>query len=247
MTSTATQNNSQLVGLEPLFRNDASPPKFSEKWMWARDASGGQKPQQFTIKKRLGKGSFGIVSLIERDDIVQGKSLPYAAKVATKNSGEGEETDSKIKGCAWSEACILPQLNHKHVIKCFGAFENDTSWIIVLEYISGGNLFERLESASKFSEKHAAHYIKQALDAVKYIHSKDIMHRDIKTENFLIRVKHSSPSDEEIVLSDFGFASSKNKEYIGCGSPVYTAPEIFKKFADMVGFYKNEVDIWSIG
>lgn len=113
---------------------------------------------------------------------------------------------------------------------------------LVMELVQGKELFDKIVERGQYSEKDAAHIVRQILSAVEYLHKNDIAHRDLKPENLLL-VKPKDPT--EIVITDFGlskFAAPHEAMKAACGTLSYVAPEVLK----MEG-YGKEVDLWSVG
>jgi len=113
-----------------------------------------------------------------------------------------------------------------------------------MEYCNGGELFDRIVAAQRFSERHAADVMSQMLSAIKHLHGHGIVHRDLKPENFLM----NDPSENsEVKLIDFGlskrFSAKKEVEkmHTVVGTPYYVAPEVLK------GNYDISCDVWSLG
>lgn len=135
--------------------------------------------------------------------------------------------------------------SHDNIVYMKEFVENKDHYYIVLEFLTGGELFDRIVESpmGHFTEKSAADVMRQLMHALSYLHSKKIVHRDLKPENFLLANKtESSP----IKIADFGFACSVEgeKSLRGlCGSPGYVAPEIIKEKEG----YGLAVDMWSMG
>ncbi|EJD04806.1 Pkinase-domain-containing protein [Fomitiporia mediterranea MF3/22] len=163
-SSQAKHDIPPLENLKPLFRHDEDPPEFDNIWLWAKDEKDDRKPCRFKRTRELGKGAYAVVWLIERDDIQEDMKLEFAAKVVSKRTErDGKElTDKQIKhreSFTKNEARVLARLRHKNVIICYGAFENEHSFVTILEYARGGDLFKRLQEAGRFTERDVAHYI----------------------------------------------------------------------------------------
>merc|ERR1719222_1191188 len=114
---------------------------------------------------------------------------------------------------------------------------------LVMELVTGGELFDRIVSRGNYTEKDAASLMATLCDALNYLHGKHIVHRDLKPENLL----YSSPADDAIIkVADFGLArvvSGKDMMKTACGTPGYVAPEILKN----QGYDSGAVDVWSAG
>merc|ERR1712141_411418 len=112
---------------------------------------------------------------------------------------------------------------------------------LVMELVTGGELFDRIVEKGSYTEKDAADLIKQVLSAVAYMHSSGVVHRDLKPENLLY---HSPDEDSKIMISDFGLSKMEESGIMAtaCGTPGYVAPEVLAQKP-----YGKAVDVWSIG
>ena len=128
------------------------------------------------------------------------------------------------------------------------SFETDKVIFIIMELVSGGDLFDRIIERGRFSEESARSVMHKILDAVKYLHSNKIIHRDLKPENILLV---SDSSDVEIKITDFGLAKRTNRDGLKtfCGTPQYFAPEVLQRKDSVAGQgrYGVEADMWSLG
>uniref|UniRef100_A0A8C7JII2 non-specific serine/threonine protein kinase n=1 Tax=Oncorhynchus kisutch TaxID=8019 RepID=A0A8C7JII2_ONCKI len=125
-------------------------------------------------------------------------------------------------------------------VQLFEVIETENTLYLIMEYASGGEVFDYLVSHGRMKEKEARAKFRQIVSAVHYCHLKNIVHRDLKAENLLL------DADSNIKIADFGFSNEftmGNKLDTFCGSPPYAAPELFqgKKYDG------PEVDIWSLG
>ena len=142
------------------------------------------------------------------------------------------------------ETNLMQKLNHPNITKILEMFEDDKFILIIMEYINGGNLFSFVKKRRKLSEKIAKFLFRQIILGIKHIHSKNIVHRDIKLENILIDLNN------RIKICDFGIGVILKSEdellYDQCGTPMYMAPEIILS-SKKKGYKGFPVDIWSSG
>uniref|UniRef100_A0A672SVY7 non-specific serine/threonine protein kinase n=1 Tax=Sinocyclocheilus grahami TaxID=75366 RepID=A0A672SVY7_SINGR len=178
----------------------------------------------YRLLKTIGKGNFAKVKL--------------ARHVLT-----GREVSRYIFNVTYTlfrEVRIMKVLNHPNIVKLFEVIETEKTLYLIMEYASGGEVFDYLVAHGRMKEKEARAKFRQIVSAVQYCHQKRIVHRDLKAENLLL------DADMNIKIADFGFS---NEFTIGskldtfCGSPPYAAPELFqgKKYDG------PEVDVWSLG
>lgn len=140
-----------------------------------------------------------------------------------------------------NEIDILLCVNHPYVIRCYDFFETAEELYIVMELVTGGELFDRICQRDSYSEAEAKIVLFQLCQAVLYLHKKGIVHRDLKPENILL----SGESDSgPIKVSDFGLSKIYSEKMLStaCGSPGYVAPEVL-----MADGYTPAVDMWSVG
>jgi serine/threonine protein kinase len=141
-----------------------------------------------------------------------------------------------------NEVTFLRKCNHNNIIRFHNFFDEEPEkCYLVLELVTGGELFDRISAKTVYSEKDARDLIQTLLDILVHLEEHKIAHRDLKPENLLLK-NHTSDSD--IVLIDFGFAANCNGRELKdqCGTPNYVAPEILSKRS-----YGCEVDLWSAG
>ena len=211
------------------------------------------------LEKCVGKGSFGEVYItsIKGDD-----KRKLATKKLERDQIEGTEAIKYLT----NEIKILNKLNHPNIAKFESVKKTKKHFYIVMEYCNGGELSKALEKYQEkygkpFSQEIVQHFMRQIIDAFKYIHSNKIIHRDIKLENILIN--YESEQDKEDLnlmkatakIIDFGFACFINKSgllYSTLGSPINMDPIILKKLnsnskkARQLG-YDQKADVWSLG
>lgn len=123
------------------------------------------------------------------------------------------------------EVRIMKMLDHPNIVKLFQVIETEKTLYLVMEYASGGEVFDYLVLHGRMKEKEARAKFRQIVSAVQYCHQKKIIHRDLKAENLLL------DSEMNIKIADFGFSNEftpGNKLDTFCGSPPYAAPELFQ-------------------
>uniref|UniRef100_UPI0037E6FDC7 calcium/calmodulin-dependent protein kinase type IV-like n=1 Tax=Semicossyphus pulcher TaxID=241346 RepID=UPI0037E6FDC7 len=183
----------------------------------------------YNLSSELGRGATSIVYRCEEKQTQK----PYALKVLKKT------IDKKI---VRTEIGVLLRLSHPNIIQLKEIFETDTDIALVLELVTGGELFDRIVERGYYSERDAAHVIKQILEAVAYLHENGVVHRDLKPENLLYA---DLSLDAPLKIADFGLSKIIDDQVTMktvCGTPGYCAPEILRGNA-----YGPEVDMWSVG
>uniref|UniRef100_A0A3Q3B424 MAP/microtubule affinity-regulating kinase 3 n=1 Tax=Kryptolebias marmoratus TaxID=37003 RepID=A0A3Q3B424_KRYMA len=181
--------------------------------------------------KTIGKGNFAKVKLARH--ILTGREV--AIKIIDKTQLNPNSLQKLFR-----EVRIMKILNHPNIVKLFEVIETERTLYLVMEYASGGEVFDYLVAHGRMKEKEARAKFRQIVSAVQYCHQKHIVHRDLKAENLLL------DADMNIKIADFGFSNEftlGNKLDTFCGSPPYAAPELFqgKKYDG------PEVDVWSLG
>lgn len=186
----------------------------------------------YKFDKVLGEGSFAVV----RKAMRKSTGEEVAVKIIDKNNLESDD-----QMALESEVEILSQIDHPNIVKLFEVFDDKTKFYMVMELMTGGELFDRIVEKEHYSEKEASDTLRPVVDAIRYCHSMGIAHRDLKPENLLF----SSPDPKaEIKITDFGLAKVLSNDLMttACGTPGYVAPEIL-----LGKGYGHEVDYWSIG
>jgi NIMA (never in mitosis gene a)-related kinase len=191
---------------------------------------------KYKVKKLLGEGSFGKAFLCSRDS---DEDLCVIKQIKVEDMTKQEKDD------VINESTILSKLDHPNIIKFFEFFESKTpqqTFNIVTEYADGGDLSEKIKEQNKtpFKESDILDYFTQICLALKHIHEKKIIHRDLKSGNvFLMK-------SGLVKLGDFGiaktFKNTMDKAKTMVGTPYYLSPEIIQGKP-----YDNKSDIWSLG
>ena len=145
-----------------------------------------------------------------------------------------------------NECKILRESDHPNIVKIFEVFETKKAFYIIMENCKGGSLSikidERINHQTPFDEKILSEIIRQIASAIKYIHDKNICHRDLKPDNICF-TNMGSMENNTAKLIDFGLGKMTNKQKISTlvGSPLFVAPEV------LMGNYTEKCDIWSLG
>jgi calcium/calmodulin-dependent protein kinase I len=124
-----------------------------------------------------------------------------------------------------NEMNIMRLLNHPNIIRLYEVYEGEHHIYFVMEYLKGGELFERVTKKGHYLEKDAALLFSKFLSGLAFMHENKVMHRDIKPENIILK----DPYSFEVKLADFGLADyemKKERLFTRCGTPGYVAPEI---------------------
>jgi serine/threonine protein kinase len=214
----------------------------------------------YEVGELLGHGAFGAVYLVtERQSGQQ-----YAMKEVALQPGDQAEREA-----AKSEAYLLRKLGHKNIVNLVETFESPRALWIIEEWCRGGELTDHLARGT-YSEHAVASVMVQLLEALQYLHSHGVVHRDVKPENLLVLdgdLLHDAPEQLELKLCDFGLAAqlqegglAMGEEELGdellaspqlkadveltetCGTPAYVAPEVWAGAG-----YGPEADVWSAG
>lgn len=186
--------------------------------------------EEYTIVELIGEGSFGKVYKAR----IKGTGQVVAMKFILKKG----KNDRELRNLR-SEIEILTKLHHDHIITLFDSFETEEEFVVVMEYAIG-ELYKILESDRRLPEDVVQRIAKQLVQALNYLHSNRIIHRDMKPQNILIGENGS------VKLADFGFARSMSYNTVVLtsikGTPLYMAPELVQEKP-----YNRTADLWSLG
>ncbi|XP_041941146.1 serine/threonine-protein kinase BRSK2 isoform X3 [Alosa alosa] len=185
----------------------------------------------YRLEKTLGKGQTGLVKL--------GVHCITGQKVAIKIVNREKLSESVLMKVE-REIAILKLIEHPHVLKLHDVYENNKYLYLVLEHVSGGELFDYLVKKGRLTPKEARKFFKQIISALDFCHSHSICHRDLKPENLLLDEKNN------IRIADFGMASLQVGDSLletSCGSPHYACPEVIRGEK----YDGRRADVWSCG
>ena len=194
----------------------------------------------------------------------KGKKEYYATKKIDRKTAD----KPGLKKYLDNEIHILEQLNHPNIVKLEGVKRSASHYYIIMEYINGGGLSDCLKKYMKihgkaFSEEIVQYLMRQIIEGIHYLHSKKIIHRDLKLDNIMVNFgsendkEHLNMMKAKIKIIDFGFATKLAEEknsltYSAVGSPINMDPIILRKFSKKKDInlnigYDEKADIWSIG
>ncbi|XP_058650417.1 serine/threonine-protein kinase BRSK1 isoform X1 [Onychostoma macrolepis] len=185
----------------------------------------------YRLEKTLGKGQTGLVKL--------GIHCITGQKVAVKIVNREKLSESVLMKVE-REIAILKLIEHPHVLKLHDVYENNKYLYLVLEHVSGGELFDYLVKKGRLTPKEARKFFRQIISALDFCHSHSICHRDLKPENLLLDERNN------IRIADFGMASLQVGDSLletSCGSPHYACPEVIRGEK----YDGRRADVWSCG
>ncbi|CAH0558926.1 unnamed protein product [Brassicogethes aeneus] len=187
--------------------------------------------KKFVVGRLIGDGNFAVVRLCR--DTRNNKD--YALKIIDKSKCKGKEDMLE------NEVGILKSVSHPNIMGLVAEQDTTNMLYLVCEYVTGGDLFDAITVAQKFSEEQAALMIDHLVSALAYLHSLNIVHRDVKPENLLVELENGRV--KQLKLGDFGLACEVTRPlYTVCGTPTYVAPEILAE-----GGYGLKIDVWAAG
>lgn len=196
--------------------------------------SGLRFDELYRLRGVLGTGAF---STVREGYHRSSESIMYAVKCVNRRKLTEEDEAALL-----DEVSILKEMKHLHIIRLYDFFIEPSTYYLVMERMSGGELFDRIVAKAYYSEKEARDVCKIVLEAVGFCHKNHVAHRDLKPENLLLL---SEDDDSAVKIADFGFAKkvyAPNSLTTQCGTPGYVSPEILEGRP-----YDTRADMWSVG
>ncbi|CAG7728082.1 unnamed protein product [Allacma fusca] len=194
----------------------------------------------YRMGKIIGEGSYSKVRLTTRYFSDGTPAYRLASKIINKKKA----SDDFVTKFLPRELQIVARLEHPNIVRVYDVVEFDHHVYIFMDWCDKGDLLEYIKTKGHISENRSRQYFKQLLSAVRYLHSLDLAHRDLKCENVLLA------SRDQVRISDFGFArycrDTNGKRVLSntyCGSAAYAAPEILQGTSYNPKLY----DMWSLG
>ncbi|XP_074575999.1 CBL-interacting protein kinase 23-like [Curcuma longa] len=190
---------------------------------------------KYELGRTLGEGTFAKVKFAK--DVETGESV--AIKIFDKDKILRHKMVGQIK----REISTMKLIRHPNVVRMHEVIASKTKIYLVLEFVDGGELFDKIARNGKLKENEARKYFQQLINAVDYCHSRGVFHRDLKPENLLL------DATGVLKISDFGLSALPQQVredgmlYTTCGTPNYVAPEVIKD----KGYDGAKADIWSCG
>ncbi|XP_006663738.1 CBL-interacting protein kinase 15 [Oryza brachyantha] len=191
--------------------------------------------ERYELGRLLGQGTFGKVHYARNLDSNQSVAIKMMDKQKVLKVGLSEQIRREIT--------TMRLVAHKNIVQLHEVMATRNKIYFVMEYVKGGELFQKVEKRGKLTEAVAHKYFQQLIAAMDYCHSRGVYHRDLKLENLLL------DENENLKVSDFGLsalAESKRQDgllHTTCGTPAYVAPEVISK----MGYDGAKSDIWSCG
>ncbi|GIJ88868.1 camp-dependent protein kinase catalytic subunit [Aspergillus pseudoviridinutans] len=195
----------------------------------ARTTKGKYSLDDFTIQRTLGTGSFGRVHLVQSKHNHRFYAIKVLKKAQVVKMKQVEHTNDERR--------MLNRVRHPFLITLWGTWQDARNLYMVMDFVEGGELFSLLRKSQRFPNPVAKFYAAEVTLALEYLHSQQIIYRDLKPENLLLD-RHG-----HLKITDFGFAKEvPDITWTLCGTPDYLAPEVVSSKG-----YNKSVDWWSLG
>ncbi|KAL8108365.1 CBL-interacting serine/threonine-protein kinase 23-like isoform X1 [Apium graveolens] len=209
--------------------------KSSSSGAGSSGGSGRTRVGRYELGRTLGEGSFAKVKFA--------KNSETGENVAIKIIDKEKVLKHKMIGQIKREISTMKLVRHPNVIRMHEVMASKTKIYIVLEFVTGGELFDRIASKGRLKEDEARKYFQHLINAVNYCHSRGVFHRDLKPENLLL------DANGILKVSDFGLSALPQQVredgllHTTCGTPNYVAPEVINN----KGYDGAKADLWSCG
>ncbi|XP_033640975.1 twitchin-like isoform X1 [Asterias rubens] len=184
---------------------------------------------RYEFGEELGRGDYGVVQRC----LEKPTGRNFAGKLIDVESSDKEYIKHEMD--------TMSALQHPRLLQLHDAYDSDNQMVMILDFLSGGDIFDRIKDRDQLSEEEVARYTKQVLEGLNYLHLRNYMHLDLKPQSIIYETKKSS----NIRIIDLGMATKLNPEErvkVALGSPEYSSPELLNGQA--VGFSN---DMWSVG
>ncbi|KAI0386255.1 Pkinase-domain-containing protein [Hypomontagnella monticulosa] len=227
------QNLPSINNLINLPQNDGHhgtpPPQHQVQHAEVRVTKGKYSLTDFDLLRTLGTGSFGRVHLVQSKHNQRFYAIKVLKKAQVVKMKQVEHTNDERR--------MLGEVKHPFLITLWGTFQDPRNLYMVMDFVEGGELFSLLRKSGRFPNPVAKFYAAEVTLALEYLHSRNIIYRDLKPENLLLD-RHG-----HLKITDFGFAKRvPDKTWTLCGTPDYLAPEVVSNKG-----YNKSVDWWSLG
>ncbi|KAH9887470.1 Pkinase-domain-containing protein [Xylariomycetidae sp. FL2044] len=210
-------------------QHSTPPPQPQAQVSEVRVTKGKYSLNDFDLLRTLGTGSFGRVHLVQSKHNQRYYAVKVLKKAQVVKMKQVEHTNDERK--------MLGEVKHPFLITLWGTFQDPRNLYMVMDFVEGGELFSLLRKSGRFPNPVAKFYAAEVTLALEYLHSRNIIYRDLKPENLLLD-RHG-----HLKITDFGFAKRvPDKTWTLCGTPDYLAPEVVSNKG-----YNKSVDWWSLG
>ena len=191
--------------------------------------------ESYTIGKKIGDGNFAVVKECTKKDTGE----KFALKIIDKSKTRGAKETKMIE----NEVQTMKSVKHPNCVGLYDVYDTKEELFLVMELVSGGDLFDRIVEKSKYKESDAVRLVRNMATAINHLHEQNIIHRDLKPENLL--VTQDDMGRDTLKLADFGLSMVvKGPLRTICGTPTYVAPEIISESPEGYGL---QVDLWATG